>query len=376
MKVHLILGDSLTEIKKLPDESVDCCITSPPYWGLRDYGTGAWEGGDSNCDHSRKTSDKIESSTLQSNATNQNHDHEGWRGGVCGKCGAQRVDNQIGLEKTPQEYVDKMVEVFREVRRVLRKDGTLWLNLGDSYAGNREKSGDAGPHATCGNTKEECCAKFNKVVDGLKPKDLVGIPWMVAFALRADGWYLRQDIIWSKKNCMPESVTDRCTKSHEYIFLLSKNQTYFYDNDAIKEPCAEVSKKRAEYGWNCNRPSTKNASMNKEGIHTEKMGNRFVPEDGRNKRSVWTVATKPFKDAHFATFPKELITPCVLAGCPKSGTILDPFSGAGTTGVVAKENNRNYIGIELNPEYVNMSKARIDSSVSNSLVDFMKIRKE
>ena len=212
MSITLIQGNCLVELSKLPSESIDCCITSPPYWGLRDYGTGTWDGGNNpNCDHSRRTSDKTDSSTLQSSATNQNHDREGWRGGICGKCGAKHIDNQIGLENTPQEYVDKLVLVFKEVKRVLKSDGTLWLNLGDSYASNREKSGNAGPYATCGNTKLECCAKVNKIIGNLKPKDLVGIPWKVAFALQNDGWYLRQDIIWSKPNPMPESVTDRYT---------------------------------------------------------------------------------------------------------------------------------------------------------------------
>lgn len=317
-------GDSLSVLKTLESESINCCITSPPYWGLRDYG----------------------------------------------------VEGQLGLEKTPEEYVIKMVEVFREVKRVLKREGTLWLNLGDSYIGSWGNYG--GQHRGVGRQRQiingsqiENPAYFGKEkwrppttdAPGLKPKDLCGIPWRVAFALQKDGWYLRQDIIWAKPNPMPESVTDRCTKAHEYIFLLAKSQKYYFDNEAIKEPCSEISKRQAEYGWNCDRPSTKNASMGRDGIHTGKMGNRFVPEDGRNKRSVWTVTTKPFKDAHFATFPEDLILPCVLAGCPKDGVILDPFFGAGTTGVVAKKNGRNYIGIELNPKYVEMAQKRIDNTM-------------
>ena len=295
--------DCLKGLKQLPDNSINCCVTSPPYWGLRDYG----------------------------------------------------VEGQLGLEPTPEEYVAKMVEVFREVKRVLRDDGTLWLNLGDCYNG----SGGAGGDYNKGGLKEGQPKYPGRKVATLKPKDLVGIPWMVAFALRADGWYLRQDIIWHKPNCMPESVKDRCTKAHEYIFLLSKSKKYYYDNEAIKEPVKEISIRRAEYGWDCDRPSTKNASMNGEGIHTKKMGTRFVNPDGRNKRSVWTVTTKPFKGAHFAVFPEDLIEPCILAGCPEGGIVLDPFMGSGTTAVVALKHNRNYIGIELNPEYIKIAEKRV-----------------
>ena len=301
-------GDVLNVLKTFPDESIHCCVTSPPYWGLRDYG----------------------------------------------------VEGQIGLEKTPEEYVAKMVEVFREVKRVLRDDGTLWLNLGDSYVTSHAvgtKDDDTGwKHGAISKGYQ---ARAGGVGNGRKPKDLVGIPWMVAFALRADGWYLRQDIIWHKPNCMPESVKDRCTKAHEYIFLLSKSKKYYYDNEAIKEPVKEISIRRAEYGWDCDRPSTKNASMNGEGIHTKKMGTRFVNPDGRNKRSVWTVTTKPFKGAHFAVFPEDLIEPCILAGCPEGGIVLDPFMGSGTTAVVALKHNRNYIGIELNPEYIKIAEKRV-----------------
>jgi DNA modification methylase len=309
-------GNALKVLKTFPDESIHCCVTSPPYWGLRDYG----------------------------------------------------VEGQIGLESSPEEYVTKMVEVFREVKRVLRKDGTLWLNLGDSYA----SGGMSNPSSksTLGGGKDLGAAGYSitrKIPNGLKPKDLVGIPWMVAFALRADGWYLRQDIIWHKPNCMPESVKDRCTKAHEYIFLLSKSRKYYYDHEVIKEPVKEISIRRAEYGWNCDRPSTKNASMNGEGIHTKKMGTRFVNPDGRNKRSVWTVTTKPFKEAHFATFPEKLIEPCILAGCPEGGIVLDPFMGSGTTAVVALKHNRNYIGIELNPEYIKIAEKRISETTSNQI---------
>jgi DNA modification methylase len=290
----IINGDSLHVLKTIPNEYVNCCITSPPYWGLRDYG----------------------------------------------------VEGQLGLEKTPGEYVNEMVEVFREVKRILKKDGTLWLNLGDSYAGNcsRVSSGRAG-------YGEEREGIFTRGGDGLKPKDLCGIPWRVTFALQEDGWYLRQDIIWHKPNPMPESVTDRCTKSHEYIFLLAKSQKYYFDNEAIKEKASPDETIR-------DRDTTK---LNNTPGRTRMAGLKVNNYEMRNKRSVWTVSTRPFKEAHFATFPEELIKPCVLAGCPEEGIILDPFSGAGTTALVSKKFNRKYIGIELNPEYIKIAEARIKS---------------
>ncbi len=253
----------------LADRSVQCVVTSPPYYGLRNYG----------------------------------------------------VDGQLGLEPTPDEYVANMVAVFRECKRILRDDGTLWVNIGDSYVsntGDRNKVGGFQANPSESRLQAESAMSFNKKSGELKSKDLIGIPWMLAFALRADGWWLRQDIIWAKPNPMPESVKDRCTKSHEYIFLLSKSAKYYYDNEAVKEPVSDVSMKRAEYGWDCDRPSTKNGSMGGEGIHTEKMGSRFVDPAGRNKRDVWTVTTKPYKGAHYATFPPELITPCILAGAPET----------------------------------------------------------
>ncbi len=377
---ELLQGDCLQQLATLPESSVQCCVTSPPYWGLRDYGTAKWEGGDAECDHkdpfmiaerarNRKglaknasEQDGADRSLLVQNGLDKAFQYVD----TCGKCGAKRVDVQLGVEATPDEYVANMVAVFRAVHRVLRDDGTLWLNLGDSYAmssirgGTKEFSGNVGAHKGY----EEGSVQFGKrnIPSGLKPKDLVGIPWRVAFALQADGWYLRQDIIWHKPNPMPESVTDRCTKSHEYIFLLTKSARYYYDNEAVKEPVSEVSLKRAEYGWDCDRPSTKNASMGGDGIHVEKMGTRFVNPAGRNKRSVWTVTTKPFRGAHFATFPPDLIEPCILAGSAPNTLVLDPFNGAGTTGVVAVQHGRRYIGIELNPEYLEMSRKRIQQA--------------
>ena len=300
----IINGDSLEVIKTLPDNSVNCCITSPPYWGLRDYG----------------------------------------------------VEGQFGLEKTPEEYVGKMVAVFREVRRVLKDDGTLWLNLGDSYASFRD--GKATPDTTRGEStgtlvpkgsaKNRMASTFTGT--NIKHKDLVGIPWRVAFALQADGWYLRQDIIWHKPNPMPESVTDRCTKAHEYVFLMSKSQQYYYDNEAIKE--RTLTKDNS----NRNRDITK---LNNTPGRTKMMGLKTNDYDNRNKRSVWTVTTQPFKEAHFAVFPPDLIKPMILAGCPTGGVVLDPFVGSGTTAIVARELGRRFIGIELNPEYADMARRRV-----------------
>ena len=302
----ILHGDVIDKLKEIADGTVQTVVTSPPYWGLRDYQT----------------------------------------------------EGQLGLEKTPEEYVEKMVKVFREVKRVLKKDGTCFLNLGDSYAGSTGQTGGKGL-----NTYQKEANATNSMmkpskINGLKPKDLCMIPARVAIALQSDGWWLRQDIIWHKPNPMPESVQDRCTKSHEFIFLLTKSAKYYYDNNAIREPVSDVSLKRAEYGWDCDRPSTKNASMNGEGIHTKKMGNRFVNPDGRNKRSVWTITTKPYKDAHFAVFPPTIPELCIKAGSKEGDTVLDPFFGSGTTGWVAQRLGRQWIGIELNAEYIKIAEKR------------------
>lgn len=347
--IKILNGDCRETLLELDDASVQCCITSPPYWGLRDYGTATWEGGlelSPPCDHlaDRSTYEKNYADSKQ--ATNKgtgNRDiipH-----GVCPKCGAKRIDSQIGLEPSPQEYVDSMVSVFREVKRVLRDDGTLWLNLGDSYAGNcsRTSTGRQG----MGDAREGI---YTKGGEGLKAKDLVGIPWMVAFALRADGWYLRQDIIWHKPNPMPESVTDRCTKSHEYIFLLSKSPKYYYDNKAVSEPAVFAGDDRGARTDNRRDEPMCNSVSGATG-------------ESRNKRDVWTVTTKPYKDAHFATFPEDLIMPCVLAGSKAGDTILDPFGGSGTTGKVAIENGRKAVLCELNPNYVELIEKRTTTTI-------------
>ncbi len=334
--LKILQGDALTKLRELPDERVHCCVTSPPYWGLRDYGTAEWEGGGgTECDHA-ETSGTLHSSTLGkpsrtfhgSAASYQGLDangaHKKQFSNDCGKCGAKRIDSQLGLEKTPEEYVAKMVEIFREVKRVLRKDGTLWLNLGDSYAGSNASQGGSGESGgLCRDGRKESTRIAGhiklqerltaqntqaKTGDGLKPKDLCGIPWRVAFALQADGWYLRQDIIWSKPNPMPESVTDRCTKAHEYLFLLTKSARYFYDAEAIKERGVEPIRGRE-------KRNGKNA------VDTKLRGfDSHCGSDGnRNKRSVWAVATAPYPEAHFATYPPDLIKPCIMAGTSAKG---------------------------------------------------------
>ena len=317
MNYEIKIGNNLDILKTMDDESVNCVVTSPPYWGLRDYG----------------------------------------------------IDGQYGLEETPEEFVENLVGLFREIRRVLRDDGTVWLNLGDSYAmnsirgGTKKFSGNVGSHS---HYEESIKKGKRRIPDGLKQKDLVGIPWRVAFALQADGWYLRQDIIWHKPNPMPESVKDRCTKAHEYIFLLSKSKKYYYDNEAIKEDVSPHSTFSKAKGRGKN-PSSACSTGNP---NTLGGGSRENPS-GRNKRDVWTVNTKPFKGAHFAVYPPKLIEPCILAGCPDGGTVLDPFSGSGTTGVVALNNQKKYIGIELNPEYAKISHERIKEQVPNTLVEHM-----
>ncbi len=299
--VDLILfGDCKETLKQFPRNSAQMCVTSPPYYGLRDYGGEA---------------------------------------------------NQIGQEETPEEFIQSLVEVFREVRDVLKDDGVLWLNIGDSYYNYRPGTGGL-PKQTVSRTNqdlpEQCNRRANKL-DGLKEKDLIGIPWMLAFALRADGWYLRQDIIWHKPNPMPESVKDRCTKSHEYIFLLSKKKKYYYDNEAIKEPVKQ--------DWGT-RDRTKGKYHN-PGTGLAPHSGLSKSYDRKNKRSVWSVTNKPYKGAHFACFPPDLIEPCILAGSKKGDVILDPFMGSGTTAMVAKQHDRSYIGCELHEDYGSLIQKRL-----------------
>jgi DNA modification methylase len=371
-------GNSFEILKTFPNESIDCCITSPPYWGLRDYNTAKWVGGDSNCNHMGDNKNKV-LNLIPSDIIYKS---------ICKKCGARIIDEQLGLEETPELYVENMVNLFKEVKRVLKPNGTLWLNLGDSYWGGGWKGSKTDLNGTKQGTNVGTLCGKNLKPDGkhlvLKPKDLVGIPWKVAFALQADGWWLRQDIIWNKPNPMPESVTDRCTKSHEYIFLLSKSQHYYYDSDSIKEK-SQLNRDWTKTGGNLlgmgiHKQGGKMVDLSEGRKHFEssmsgggtsfinhsgykKQNGELICGDTRNKRSVWTVNTKPFKDSHFATFPEELIIPMIKAGCPEvTGIVLDPFMGAGTTGVVSKKLNRNFIGIELNPEYIKMAEKRIKST--------------
>jgi len=352
MKDTILFGDCKETLSEFLPQSARTCVTSPPYYGLRDYGTATWIGGDPNCNHRRDSKVKSENC----NTGHKNHDEMAGVGDaiyktVCPKCGAIRQDSQIGLEETPEEYIESLVNVFRNVRDVLTDDGTLWVNLGDSYYNYRPGKGQSYPKQSVSKTKQDLpdeCNKRGNKLEGLKEKDLIGIPWLLAFALRSDGWYLRQDIIWHKPNPMPESVRDRCTKSHEYIFLVSKNRKYYYDNESIKEPAKD---------WGT-RDRTKGKYHN-EGTGLQPHSGLTKSYPTKNKRSVWSVTNKPYKGAHFAVFPPELIEPCIKAGSEKGDIILDPFMGSGTTGMVAKQLGRDYIGCELNEEYGKLIQKRV-----------------
>jgi len=354
MRYVIAPGDCLSVLKTLSDGTVQCCVTSPPYWGLRDYGTAQWEGGDSDCRHFKLaggTGAQNLGKSAAASAANVERASVSFRD-VCGKCGARRIDDQLGLERTPDEYVAKMVQVFREVRRVLRDDGTLWLNLGDSYANVPAAAGGQGKQWTNHGTVQ--MRGISKPVPlGLKPKDLVGIPWPVAFGLQADGWYLPRDIIWAKPNPMPESVTDRPTKAHEYLFLLAKSESYYYDADAVRERASTEGIPQTFA-----RPCRDARAFGKPS-GSELHSSRIHIASGRNRRTVWTVTTRPFKGAHFATMPPKLVEPCILAGSRPHDIVLDPFNGAATVGLVALHHDRRYLGIELNPEYIDMSHKRL-----------------
>jgi DNA modification methylase len=368
------VGDALACLRAMPDASAHCCVTSPPYWGLRDYGTPPqiW-GGDPDCRHrwgsEGKSGQRLRngegSNTAKQAVAVTLHPSTG---SFCDRCGAWR--GSLGLEPDYRLYVDHLVEVLREVRRVLRPDGSLWLNLGDSYATGAGKakragggaqgeawqgkgpSGYRGDHSADPKNPGAELAGFqpNRMPQpGLKPKDLVGVPWRVAFALQDDGWWLRRDHVWAKPNPMPESVRDRCTTAHEYLFLLTKSARYYYDGEAIKEPACNGERYHGGYD---KRP----------GARPERNG-RSAGSDNttatRNKRSVWAITTAPYRGAHFAAFPPALVEPCILAGCPEGGTVLDPFLGAGTTALVADRLGRHCIGIELSPAYAEMARARL-----------------
>ncbi|AAX46849.1 cytosine methyltransferase [Cyanophage P-RSM3] len=317
MRNKILYGDCRDTLKQF-DEQARTCVTSPPYYGLRNYGN---------------------------------------------------EENQIGQEKTPEEFIDQLVNVFKEVRNVLTDDGTLWVNLGDSYYNYRPGKGQSYPKQSVSKTNQDLptqCNKRGNKLDGLKEKDLIGIPWMFAFAMRSDGWYLRQDIIWHKPNPMPESVKDRCTKSHEYIFLLSKNKKYYYDNEAIKEPVKQ--------DWGTRNRT--NGKYHNSGSGLSPHSGLTKSYDRKNKRDVWSITNKPYKGSHFAVFPPDLITPCILAGSEKGDIILDPFMGSGTTAMVAKQLGRDYIGCELHEEYGNLIDQRVPveqvaQETTNPLADLL-----
>jgi DNA modification methylase len=347
-RLSILTGDCREILPTLEAGSVQCCVTSPPYWGLRDYGTAQWEGGDAGCEH--KVPDQPRSERpLGLFHGGDDRFHERIYKEVC-HCGARRIDSQLGLEATPEEYIANMVAVFRAVGRVLRDDGTLWVNMGDSYA-----SGEVGRHDSRGDTpfgaKMDGPRQYNRVKTGLKPKDLCMMPARLAMALQADGWYLRSEIVWHKPNPMPESVSDRPTKAHEMIYLLAKQERYFYDAEAIREPQVEP--------WRSNG-KLENGERNNQGWDGNgfKMDTRTYNAIGRNKRSVWTIATQPYAEAHFATFPEEIPKLCILAGSKPGDTILDPFAGSGTVGQVALELGRRAILIELNPAYIELAEDR------------------
>lgn len=344
----IIFGDCRDTMRELAKDGVrvQMCVTSPPYYGLRDYGTSSWEGGDPDCKHSISMPTKWNDPKRGTSVLRPEVSHRGGDASHCHLCGAKRIDLQIGLEETPEQYIEAMVEVFRCVKNILADDGVLWVNIGDSYNG----SGGQGTKPNI-MSKEAAEGRGGKAikVDGIKPKDLIGIPWMLAFALRADGWYLRQDIIWHKPNPMPESVQDRCTKAHEYIFLLSKSQQYFYDNEAIKVPVKE--------DWGT-RDRT-NGKYHNEGTGLQPHSGLEKSYEMANKRSVWSVNTKPYKGAHFAVFPEELIEPCILAGSRVGDIVFDPFMGSGTTAQVAQQLGRKYLGCELNPDYKPLQDKRV-----------------
>jgi len=339
-------GDCRESMRQMAKEGVkvQMCVTSPPYYGLRDYGTAEWVGGDNSCEHK---------GLVISN--NRNFIDEGGRGsnkkaissGNCLKCGAIRKDSQIGNEQTPQEFIDNLVEVFACVWDILADDGTLWVNLGDSYANNSSQASNNG-RAGFGNPREKV---VNRIGNGYKQKDLMGMPWRLAFALQDFGWYLRQDIIWHKPNPMPESVTDRCTKSHEYIFLLTKNQKYYFDSKAIQEPAENAGKVGGSFKG---RQGGAEYHAQSGGV-----GSDAKEYENRNKRDVWSVPVKPYSGAHFAVYPEELVEPCILAGSKVGDIVLDPFFGSGTTGQVAQNLGRKWIGCELNKEYETLQNQRL-----------------
>lgn len=407
MTVRIINADVLDGLRQLPDESVHCVVTSPPYFGLRDYGTATWIGGDSACAHSvgGQIADSKNPGAIQSGV------RPGIDASYCRSCGAERIDRQMGLEPTPDDYVSRMVETFREVRRVLRSDGNLWLNVGDSYAGSwgAQSRGDDYPGTLEGGStlsarqikahpKGQKNTGSMKKTPGLKPKDLIGVPWMLAFALRSDGWWLRSANVWAKPNGMPESVEDRPTVAHEYVFQLTKSERYFYNAEGVRLPPVPESVGRLAramrnsldeggfvisgggYAPPGQAPHQGARKSDKQRGHSRKhagfndrwdaMERAEQQSKGANLRSVWWISPGGFPEAHFAVMPEELAATCIMAGTQPGGVVLDPFGGSGTVGVVADRLRRSAILIELNPDYAAMAQRRIAED-RGALLDLM-----
>ena len=360
----IICGDCLEVLKDMESESVNCVMTSPPYWALRDYGTAQWKGGDEKCDHKIDVQPRIE------------RKKQGLTGGleymksqepiykdICGKCGAKRIDQQLGLEPTFQEYINSLCDIFDEVKRALRKDGTCWVNMGDSYmphGGSRGNKTSAGADSLRKNyDMEEIAPKHKRDMSGLKAKCLCQIPSRFAIEMTNRGWILRNELIWYKPNCMPSSVKDRFTVDFEKIFFFTKKKKYWFETQYEPHEWLEKEKRRKNFYKKVSYNSKYSNGVGATQRFTENARSERYNKEGRNKRCVWKINTKPYAKAHFAAFPEKLVETPIKAGCPKGGTVLDPFSGAGTTGVVAKKLGRNFIGIELNPEYVKMSEDRI-----------------
>jgi DNA modification methylase len=354
-KIKILHGNCIDKIKELDDNSIDCVVSSPPYFGLRDYGTAQWKGGNPNCSHAYGRNTRGGLSDFQKNNKGSFGDEAVKSGECCKLCGAKRIDEQFGLEKTYQDYLANTVKVFETFKPKLKDTATIWWNVGDSYSSGKRTS--TTNQSLRGN--KNYGVTRTPVQNGIKEKDLLMIPNRVAIALQDAGWYIRSEIIWYKPNPMPESVRDRPTSAHEKIWLITKSKKYYYDADAIREPLAASSLNRLNQDIKNQKVSTRGNGGMKSNGNMKAVGNK----ETKNKRNVWTVTTKPCKEAHFATFPKDLIEPCIKAGCPEGGLVLDPFGGSGTTGIVAAQNNRNAVLIELNQKYIDIAKKRIDKEL-------------
>jgi len=371
MKTNIILqGDALTKLKELPEKSINMCMTSPPYWALRDYGTATWEGGDENCEHKIPKGEKD-----PKNEHNSSHNIRFIRE-TCYLCGAKRIDHQLGLEPTFDEYINKLCDIFDEVKRVLRDDGTCWVNLGDTYNSHSTGKGDVGGIEGKRKNKKDNQANTKKQFNQIPDKCLTMIPMRFAIEMVNRGWILRNTIIWYKPSCMPSSVKDRFTVDFEYIFFFSKKKKYYFETQY--EPVKQETIDRYKYGWDGNTdrgyPSGPQNHMNTHFQNPEAI--KSVIENGRNKRTVWTINPKPFKEAHFAVFPEELCETPIKAGCPEGGIVLDPFSGAGTTSLVALKQNKKFIGIELNKEYIEIAEKRLKPFLEQSKLNSQEYKEE